>query len=219
MNPNLYQTWLTYLFDHEESKGDWRFKVAYNAELEEDPHQVVAFTKRMFDNYATDIDPYTDWQIAMGLRYLVDNGCSDMPFAFRDGPVPLEDRLAALRSMKVLYEQCFAKRCPAVLGHRSETKGELSTFCYMIWDITPLAFCTNKQEKHEYYTALFEVLKTGLQSTNIACIESALHGLGHIVPHYKAAAQVIEEAIPWVRRKAPPSLVAYAEAAKAGAIQ
>ena len=218
MNPDFYEIWLQYLFDHEEAMGDWHFDEVYIPELEENPHQVVAFTQRMMDNYTTDIDPYSDWQIAMGLSYVFNNSFSDLSFALRDTPVPLEDRLAAIRSLKVLYTDCFAKRCTPALGHRSESDRKLDIFCYMIWDVTPLSFCTNKKEKPAFYEALFEVFRAGLQSTNIACIESALHGLGHLVFHYKPAAQVIEEAIPWIRRKAP-RLLTYAKASKVGMIQ
>ncbi|MEM6378595.1 MAG: hypothetical protein AAF705_10285, partial [Bacteroidota bacterium] len=179
----------------------------------------VAFTKRMFDNYTADLEPFSNWQLAMGLSYVFNNNFSDMSFKLKDSPAPLKDRLATIRSMKILYEECFAKRCPAVLGHYSETTDELGIFCYMIWDTTSLSFCTNKKEKTEFYTALFEVFEAGLKSTNIACIESALHGLGHLVFHYKPAAHLIEANIPWVRRKGGPRLLAYAKSAKTGMIQ
>ena len=173
----------------------------------------------MFDNYSEDIAPYSDWQIAMGLNYIFNSSLSDLAFKLMDDSVPLEKRLEAIRSMKILYTDCFANRCPPALGHYSEVKGQLGKFCYMIWDVSPLTHCTNKQEKTEYYAVLFEVLEAGLNATNISCIESALHGLGEIAPYYKPAVDVIEKAMPWIRRKGGPRLAAYAEAAKVGAIQ
>jgi len=52
----------------------------------------------------------------------------------------------------------------------------------------PLACWEKRERKEEAYAAVLDVLRFALSSPNPACVESALHGLGHM--HYKIPRQV-----------------------------
>jgi vesicle coat complex subunit len=52
----------------------------------------------------------------------------------------------------------------------------------MLWDVSPLSWWEEKRspEREIFYNAVIDVLEEALSSNNPACVESALHGLGHI---------------------------------------
>jgi hypothetical protein len=131
MNETRYQAWINRLFNHPFEAGEWRYE-PYDQSLVGSPAEIVAFTQRMMENYDQDIAPFSDWQISMGLSFFLSGDFSDFAFALRYGPAPLESRLTTIRSLKVLYEKCFAERYQPVLGHLSEKGSELNAFCYMM---------------------------------------------------------------------------------------
>jgi len=65
-----------------------------------------------------------------------------------------------------------------VLGHLSETRGSpLEYVTYMLWDSSPLSAFASRAETRP---ALLRVLEDALYLPNPACVESALHGVGHL---------------------------------------
>ena len=117
--------------------------------------------------------------------------------------------------MKKLYQNCLNLRCANALGHKSEDGNRLNNFCYMVWDETPLTYCENLTEKPEIYSACAEVMEYSLYLSNPACIESGLHGLGHLTTEYSEASEILERYL-----KTKPSvswqLLEYANNAVAG---
>lgn len=86
----------------------------------------------------------------------------------------------------------------------------------MLWDVTPLSYWEGDPEKKSFYSAVVKLLKRTLQIPHLACIESALHGLGHLHRH---APQEVEEAIDsWLLRtkNVRQELTQYAQAARVG---
>ena len=93
--------------------------------------------------------------------------------------MPLEARLAAVKSTRHLYADCFDQRCAPVLnGEPGENP--LNYICYMFWDVTPIAHWEDDPERAMFYDAILAVLEPALYSRNDACVQGALHGLGHI---------------------------------------
>lgn len=217
MDEELYQEWLKSLFDHDEAEGDWRFDSEVTA-VTVTAEQVVAFVTRMLRNFEGDVAPYSDWQIAMGLDYVFNNACSDYAFHLRNEPVPLEQRLAAIGAIKVLYDTCFDTRCEPALGHLSEEGNPLNDICYMFWDTSPLGYCEDCPDKAALYKATTGVMEYALGRENIACIESGLHGLGHLAPYYPPARDIIQRFLRQVK-DVDQSVLEYAEAAREGCIQ
>lgn len=151
-----YQEFLTFLFDREESSVDWRFDFELiEPDLSDD--EVVAFTKKMLENYATDLAKYSDWQLALGIEYIFSNTCSNLSFFLRDGPSPIKERIEAITALKVFFEHCLNTRCEPLLGHLSESKNKLNYLCYMLWDVTPLIYCEQTKEKKKF-TILLQML-------------------------------------------------------------
>ncbi len=87
----------------------------------------------------------------------------------------------------------------------------------MLWDTTPLTYCEDRQIRDAIYPAITEVMEFSLTLSNIACIESGLHGLGHMVPYYPEAAKIIARNMHRFR-KCDRRIMAYAKAAKTGYI-
>ena len=213
---STYADWLSSLFDHDEAKGDWRFGFSQD-HIEFTPEQVVDYVTQMFTHYDRDLAHYSDWQLAMGVDYIFNNSCSDYAFDLRDRPVAAEKRIAAILSLKVFFEQCYDKRCVPSLGHYSEKGNALNGPCYMLWDTTPLSYCAYREARDAIYPAITEVMEFSLTLSNIACIESGLHGLGHMVPYYPEAAKIIDRNMHRFR-KSDRRIMAYAKAAKTGYI-
>lgn len=212
----LYNQWIKSLFDKDERKGDWRF------DLDEEPIAVpeellCCFVYKLNNELPELLKTYSDWQIATGLDYIFNPSCSNYSFTIRDGPSPLEMRLMTIESMKNLYRDCFEINCEPVLAQTSEQGSKFNLLCYMLWDVTAISYCKDHREKTALLSAVTNVLHYALSMKNPACIESAIHGLGHLVYYYPEAAEVIQDFINQPKG-ADPLLLRYAEAAKTGCI-
>jgi hypothetical protein len=172
----------------------------------------------MLENYESDLAKYSDWQLNLGLSYVFYNHCSDWSYFLLDAPAHIENRVAAIRALKVLFQKCLNIRCSQTLGHLSEKGSQLNDFCYMLWDITPLTFCEQIKEKNEIYAAVAEVMEFSLSLDNIACIESGFHGLGHLSSDYKKAAEIIRRFIE-TQHHIDKRLIEYAKKAEKDHIQ
>lgn len=198
MNQQKYQNFLNFLFNRTASDGDWRFDIEHPILTGE---EVCSFTKHMLENYETDIAQYTDKQIAEGLEFIFNNSFSDYAFFIRDEPTPIDLRVSTIKALIPFFKHCLNKRCLSVLGHLSETGNELNHFCYMLWDATPLSYCQSKKEKYAIYEAIREVMAYSLTLDNIACIESGLHGLGHLKLYDDTAPSIIQQFIKTFNKK------------------
>jgi len=212
-----YQDFIKFLFDREECNGDWRFDLEPE-EPDLSGEEVVEYVQRMLKNYESDLANYTDWQLGLGIDYIFNNSCSDLSFYLRDGPAPVDKRVAAILALKVFFEKCLDKRCVPSLSHLSEKGNKLNQFCYMVWDITPLTYCEETFEKQEIYSAVAEVMKYSLSLDNIACIEGGLHGLGHLELYFEEAPIIVREFINSYQGS-DKRLLEYARNAEQGYVQ
>ena len=77
-----------------------------------------------------------------------------------------------------------------MLGHTSERWGNpLNYIAYMLWDVSPLIY--HARDDNRLFSAITDVLEDALNLSNAACIESALHGLGHAQHYYPDAVELI----------------------------
>ncbi|MBX2874837.1 MAG: hypothetical protein KTR30_22125 [Saprospiraceae bacterium] len=213
---NSYTYFLKHLFGHLESSADGHFD-QYMRNPRISKQELVKYLIQLFENYETDVAHYSDSQIAEGIEFIFDSSLSDWVFALRQGPAPLEDRLRAILGLKNIFSLCFEKRCVSSLAHCDEEGNSLNQICYMLWEITPLAKCEYLRDKEALYQAIAEVMEFSLKLNNKACIESGLHGLGHIVSYYPKASRIIERNIRRFRR-IDPRLRSYAKYAMKGQI-
>ncbi|MCH7944798.1 MAG: hypothetical protein IIC73_02110 [Armatimonadetes bacterium] len=188
---------------------------ADEAELE--PATVLEYTTRLFRDCGSLLEPYSDAQLNQALWYLVSDGTSDL-YCLADTSLPLDDSLACVASMTLVYEQCFLPRCTDHLGHCNETGGRLNPICYMWWDIFPLYGQPNDVHRREIDDACLKVMETALGLSSVACQESALHGLGHWIRSYPERCRQIVRSFIKDNQRARPDLLTYAEEASKGRV-
>lgn len=190
MLPNQYQQFVNFLFARDIGAEDWRWRDDLIApDLPAD--DLIKFINKMQTNYAEDLASYSDDQLALGLEYIYDINYSSYAIVLRDGPARLADKISTILSLKNIFKSCLETRCMHSLGHLSETGNKLNQFCYMLWDATPLTYGETSPHKAEIYTACSDVMEFSLYLNNPACIESGLHGLGHLAKYHPESTKII----------------------------
>lgn len=217
--PPRYQEWLGYVFDRPDTPDAWYFDFElpmFEAD-EVEQAELIAYT---FEHCGRDLARFSERQVNYGLEYIFNNSCSDVVFALMSESVPVQLRLRAIEAIKTLYQECFTPRCAPVLGHLNEPGANpLNQVCYMLWDASPLSYWENRPNKEVFYGAVVDVLEAVLESPNPACVESALHGLGHL--HSSHLERVEEVVGTYLRRNVfvAPGLQQYAQRAAVGYVQ
>ncbi len=109
-----------------------------------------------------------------------------------DPLLALPARLDCASAIAEFYEYVFEIRCSPCLSHgvkSFETEpSPLNSICYMFWDVFPHWGAPERSECREVDQVLLGTMEKALRLQNIACQESALHGLGHW--HAKYAVEV-----------------------------
>lgn len=219
MHPR-YTEWLKYLFDRPVTANGWYFDADDLESFEAEPSELVDLVTFTFENCASDLAPYSNEQLRYGLSYILDNGASDVVFSLMSDDVPTERRLRAIASLKHVYSEIFERRCAPVLGHIDEPGGNaLNYICYMLWDVSPLSYWERVRDRNVYYRAVCDVLEHSLGSSNRACVESGLHGLGHVYSNYPERVELIVDDFLRNAASRVPGLRQYAEAARRGCVQ
>jgi len=216
MHPQ-YQEWLRYVFDHPVSDPHWYFDV--NAlSFEATQADYAQLIRETFERSGEDLFQFTDAHVNQGVWFLASPSGSDFIFSLRDGDVPVERKVAGIRSIYYLYRNCFAKRCTETLGHIDEAgASDLNPICYMFWDVCPLSNLDKANDKAELEAAVFSVLEDTIRLPHRACIEAGLHGLGNIAYSYeRRVKEVIDRFLKTARLDA--ALKGYAERAREGCI-
>ncbi len=214
-DPPRYGEWLAYIFGRttEESdpfQMDWIFRAAAG--------DIADLVQHTFENSGRDLTEYSDRQVSIGLQALLFCNFADFAHTVAGADVSEAQKIAVLRSMEPLYRDCLAVRSPAVLGHRSETDGNpLEFLTYMLWDVSP--FDVMAASTAGMSDALVQTLDATLRLPNPACVESALHGLGHLPKAFRQRGTAVIDG--WLAEKPDlrPELLNYARAARTGCIQ
>lgn len=217
--PSRYSEWLSHLFDHETHPGlpEW-YRRDDAATFEATPGEIAELWIAMMKRCETDLQIYSDDQIAHGLCYLFSYACSEHAHQICDGDLPAGKIAEVYGAMSWLYKGLFSSRCTETLTHLSETSSELNSICYMLWDVSSLGWPPENNSKSLFEKALFLMLEEVLQLPHRACIESALHGLGELHCRYPAkVAAVIEPRLASLAQD--KDLLQYALNAQQGEVQ
>jgi len=176
-----FEEWLAFVFDRPADKPEWYFDLDA-PRIECSDSETVEYIARMCTNAREVLAPFSDDQVGLGLNYIFNNVCSDVVFSLKSDSVSFDRRMSALRAIGILYRDCFNPRCAPALGSRSDPLASrpLNQICYMLWDISPIAYWEDRPQERFAYEVIVDVMGEALQMSNIACVESALHGLGHI---------------------------------------
>lgn len=219
--PPRYDEWLDFIFGRFERDSDNPWHMDW--EFEASPADLADLFIYTMENCGRDLAQFSDGQVAIGLDALLFNNHGEVPHRLTGGGPSEQQRIAILRSITHLYGDCLNKRCPPVLGHLSETRGNpLEYVTYMLWDVCPYDVMAKKNA--ERFHTLLEVFSVALNLPNEACVESALHGLGHLGGvmlsggRFRSGAKSLIQdwldGLPQVR----PELIEYAKAAQSGCI-
>jgi hypothetical protein len=217
VNPR-YQEWLKHIFDHEVEvkKPQWYFGEDAPA-FEASDDEITKLLGQTFLNAGKDLTKYTDEQVDQGIWYLAGTSGSDFMSALASSKVPLLKRMEAIGNTYYLYSDCFAKRCPEVLGHLSDEGSPLNSSCYMFWDICRFSGLEDMLENKETQDAVLKVLEKILTIGHKACREGALHGLGHTAYAYPEKVREIIDGF-LSKNKLDDKLLAYALKAREGKV-
>ncbi|HKP24229.1 MAG TPA: hypothetical protein VJV39_10210 [Dongiaceae bacterium] len=215
-----FEEWINYAFDRPVRPGENAWYWQDYDWWEPEPGQAVAYLTQLFERSGDLLEYFTDDEIGQGLWYLVDNSCGGHCRFLIDGSVPIEDRVACIEAMRILFTRVFEPRCPPILSHLSEPGGNrLSYICFMWWDLAPFGATSRQRHPDPTHDACLDVMRATLRLSNPACQESALHGLGHFAHAYREFTAATIDAYLAANPKLRPELVRYAQAARSGCIQ
>jgi hypothetical protein len=216
-----FDEWLIYVFDHPvptDGQNEWYWDLERDDWIEV-PEDAIRFMTRAFEHAGEVLEPYSDAQLNQGLWFLASNACSNHMFALMDESLPWSARERCIESIYPLFEQCFARRCSPHLSHVDEPGASpLNLVCYMWWDIIPISGKPDEPTRRELDAAILRVMESTLQLNSIACLESALHGLGHWQMYYPDRVREIIDRFSMRRADLPEKLQFYRKAAYAGCV-
>jgi len=215
-----YEAWLEHAFGHEvrfqrppwffDSDADW-----WNPK----PESAIDFLTRLFRSPAVLTAQFSDDQIAQGLTYLLDTGAVGDSGWLYSSEVPVLARKACIAATFNLFSEIFQPRCEPVLGHLSKVRSApLNTVAYMFWEGFPCVALPGDAHRQELQLETLAVMERILALNSIACVESALHGLGHArISHPGQVEQIIDRYLA-SGRCATADIAAYAKAARCGCV-
>jgi len=215
-----FEDWLEHAFGHEVrfQRLAWFFDsdaVWWNPK----PPTAIDFLTRLFNAPAVLTERFSDAQIAQGLTYLLNTGAVGDNGWFYSSEVPASARKACIAATFNLFSEIFQPRCAPVLGHLSKVESTpLNSVAYMFWDVFPCVALPEDAHRLELQLGTLAVMERILSLDSIACVESALHGLGHAHAYYPGEAEQIIDRYLAGGKCASAELAAYAQAARCGCI-
>lgn len=175
-----YEAWIEWLFDREDSERSWWWQdqeIIWDTLENHEP--IIEYLTNLFCEPKFLFDRFSRNQINNGFHYLINNSCSNTMYSLLDVKIPWQKRDACFRGIPTLFKELFAKVFVDDLGHLSR-EGDSPTFaCYMWWDVIPIVPEMGHPEQELINDVVIEVLQQILRIDSEACMESALHGLGH----------------------------------------
>jgi hypothetical protein len=208
-----FEQWIDGIFDHPVTEPAWFWGPGTDTCDEEDDDTNVEYLARLFAGSDHILRRFDNAQVDQGLNMIVNNSCSDHAYSIVAGHAAWPARRRAIQSIYDVYARLFASRCEEGLGHLDEADNPLNTICYMWWDVFP-ARSAPKDEADEYIS----VLERSLSLTHQACLEGALHGLGHWHHVLPERVESIVDQFLLKRNDLREELVQYARRARKGAV-
>jgi len=214
-----FEDWVRFVFDHPVHEPEW-YRDA-DSEIERwgvDPALTVGWMTQLF-RQPSSLAPFSREQVGQGLWFLLGDGS---PGGFGrliyDPAVELEVRLACIRETPSFFAKYVAVQCTRPVPiYRARDSDDLELICFMWWDLWPQHEPGPDSETVD--SAVCDALMAIATLPSVACVESALHGLGH---RHARDAQRTQKIISSLLRQAkdwPIELMQYAEAALRGTVQ
>jgi GTP-binding protein len=189
-NSATFDEWLKWVFDHPEDKEWWWDEPDADEGgrwLDRPPVQALTFVTKLFENPVRHLSRYSDAQIDQGLWFIVGSSNSKHFMWIVDGRVDLGLRKRCIRSIENLSRELLAPRCSDEVIDGTKP---LDSICYMLWD---LATHDAGRRDPEIDKEAVNTLARIITIPSIACQQSALHGLGHLVHDACMGANIIQK--------------------------
>lgn len=221
----LFQRQLTYVFNRPATEPAWYWldDTWEEGVFDDTPLSAFLFIETLLLDAKTHLAPYSEAQIGLGLNYVFNGACSNLAYDFRAADVPFERKTKAVEALFNVFQDVLNLRCDAVLSAYSQAPLSKQNFiCYMFWDICCWSDWkgADEAETKGYYEAIADVMQRCLDLSNPACLESGLHGLGHLAyKHPEIAVPIIDNFIKNGKMRHNTTLLNYAKAARTGRIQ
>ena len=103
--------------------------------------------------------------------------------------------------------------------HLGEADNPLNTICFLWWDVFPAWGDPQDDSRSKEADEYIGVMERCLSLTHHACLEGALHGLGHWQLIFPERTEPIVDRFLQQRNDLRPELVMYARRARDGAVQ
>jgi hypothetical protein len=208
-----FEEWVKGLFGDHVVNADYDDERYYDVP----PPLALEYATRLFESSGSLLRPLADANIKQGLNRIISDGDNQFDALF-DGSASGAAHVRFVNSIEHVYRDVFVVRCAEVLGHLDEPGSPLNAVCYMWWDIFPTWGKPQRQELRVLDAAVLDLLERLLLIEHDACIESALHGLGHWYLHYGVRVESIVGT--FLMRGTPlrPELREYALAASQGGV-
>ena len=218
MPSRTFEQWINGIFEHPVSKPAWYWDLAADTCVEDDETN-VDYLARLFADSDRLLRRFDNAQVNQGLNLIVDCSCSDHSFSIVGGDAPWAARRRAIRAIYDVYAKCFAKRCADTLRNCEAEDNPLNYICFMWWDSFPAWGDPNDPSRSDEADEYLGVMERCLSLTHHACLEGALHGLGHWHLIFPERVEPIIDRFLRERHDLRPELVAYARSAREGAVQ
>lgn len=215
-----FEDWLDHAFGHEVrfQRAAWFFD-ADACWWSPKPQTAIAFLTRLFQSPSVLTEQFSDDQIAQGLTYLLDTSAVGDNGWLCSSDVPAPVRKACIAATFNLFSDIFQPRCLPVLGHLSKVEStRLNSVAYMFWDVFPCVALPGDASRLELQLETLAVMERILSLGSIACVESALHGLGHAHASHPGRVEQIIDRYMASGRCAGAEIAAYAGAARCGCV-
>lgn len=187
-----YDEWISFIFDHPVTNPEWHWENDPPT-FEVSEADCANLIEQTFTHSGRDLTRFTDAQVNQGINFLISPACSGYMSALRDSRVSIDTRLSAIRSIFILYRDCFQARCSETLSHLDQvSRSDLNPMCYMFWDINPLVCLKGTDEEASLADCVFSVLADTLGLPHLACQEAAIHAYGEFSCFYP---ERVEEAV------------------------
>lgn len=214
-----FDDWVKGVFNWPEKEAPWYHGIDIRGPLVS-PKDSLHFLRQLFGGSSSILQQFSNLQVERGLQYIIDPGFSNEILCFLENSLPLRERVEAIDSIYLLFQDCLSKRCSNYLSHIDESReNPLNKVCYMWWDVAPLVATGGKIENKETDIACLNVMRKILSLENEACRESALHGLGHAQLYYPAEVKKIVDAFIATNLNIRQELLSYAKSARLGMVQ
>lgn len=164
-----FDAWLDFIFKHPVTAlpFSWSFEEAWQYECESD--MLVIFMTRLFSEPDILVTRYSYPEIDQGFWFIP--GPNGFMWTLLDEHIEWFKRKACIDSIQSLFSRLFSK-------HNIGTSG------YMWWD-SFISYCAyhdkNIETEHDVLEAVLEVLKALSQQDSQVSVDSAKHGIEHLV--------------------------------------